>query len=425
MVFQNFSQNKPQAYLIGDTFENHGFNPVKGDQNSSFSIESLKGKNVIIDLWDIHCSGCISGLKKLDSLQDIFPQSLKVICVTKNTKEEVEELFSRIKINLHDIPMIVGDTILYDYLFPHSGDPLHVWINPSGVIKYITGGYNTTSENIAKFMNNQPLSVAYQSEIKDFDPSRPLIEEASGRLKYYTKTYSVLTKGLQNVINTNRIEVLNNKLTDKTFSIKAINASILTLYQIAYNQELYGVTLNMFQFTKNNRISLVSPRADSLAMPMDIQLLDEWRDNNLYCYEISIPDKKSSEIYQWMQEDLNRFFDLSVSIRKKTVECLVLENIDQRSEPKFKSSIRNSKTVQSNNTTKYDSRLQMKGLVTELIYLTQEFNLPFVDGTNDKTNVSISFPDKIETIHDLNLVLKQVGLVMKREVREVALLTIL
>jgi len=419
-----YAQSSAQAYSIGDTFIDYVFKPINGDSASKFTFKSIKGKYVIIDLWDIHCSGCISGMLKLDSLQHLFPETLKVISVTRNSKKEVEELFSRIHLDLPGLPMIVSDTALYTYLFPHTGDPLHVWIDTSGVIKYITGGYNTTIDNIQKFMNNQLLHVAFQSEIKDFDPSMPLIEEAASRLKYYTKTYSVFTKGLQNVINTNRIEVLNSKSTNMPYLIKALNAPVLTLYQIAYNQELYGVTLNMFQFTRNNRISLESPRAKLLTMPKDIQYLDGWRDDNLFCYEILVPEKKSGEVYHWMQQDLKRFFDLSVTIQKKKMQCLVLVNIDRNAEVIVQSSIRYSNAMQSNNSGKYDNRPQMKKMITELIYLTQDFNLPFIDGTNDKTNLSIKFPGKTKSIQELNVALKELGLIILKKVREVDLLSI-
>jgi len=63
-------------------------------------------------------------------------------------------------------------------------------------------------------------------------------------------------------------------------------------------------------------------------------------------------------------------------------------------------------------------------MITELIYLTQDFNLPFIDGTNDKTNLSIKFPGKTKSIQELNVALKELGLIILKKVREVDLLSI-
>lgn len=416
------AQKNTGPYSIGDKFPNYAFNVFTADSSYQFTIDSYKGKAVIIDLWDIHCSGCITGLPKLDSLQKLFPDKIKIILVTKNSVEQVEKLFSKKTIARPDLLSVVSDTTLYDIFFPHDGDPLNVWIDDTGIIRYITGGYNTTFDNISRFLNNERLNVAYQTKLKDFNSANPLIEEAATRLKFYTAAYSLFTLGIQDIVNTNYIEVLNDKITGKPYSLKALNASRFVLYQLAFNKKLYGFDLNMFQLQKNNRVILNSRRADSLETPKEIEYLDSWRSKNSYCYELFLPPENSTDFYKWMQQDLQRFFNLQASIQLRKANCFVLsENkIKNGRSPKEKSFNQSN----LNKSGLYDNREGMKIFMKELIYLTQDFNLPIINEIKSPTKLSIKLPSQINSIKELNGILSKYGLALSREVRKIEFLII-
>ncbi|HMO60734.1 MAG TPA: hypothetical protein PKC39_05000 [Ferruginibacter sp.] len=418
------AQEKDSSRLIGDKFPEYNFKAIDKDSSYQFTLDKYNGKHIIIDLWNVYCLGCINGMKKLDSLQKQYRETLQIILVTKNSKEQIDKLFSRKNIQRPDLPIIVSDTTIYDVFFPHDGDPLHIWIDTSRTIKYITGGYNTTEANIRKFINNEPLNVSLQAKLKDFDASKPLIDEASNRLKFYTASYSIFTKGLHNVTNTYRIEMTKDKISGEPYSIKAVNAQVLTLFQIAYNRKLYGVDLNMFQLNKNNRIILGSKRADSLIMPKEIDELDSWRNTQLFCYELLLPKEKSSLIFSWMQQDLRRFFDLDVSIQKRRTSCLVL--INTANFPKtFNEEQKQLPPLHiQDEYLPYTKRKQMAKTIESLIYLTQDFNLPFIDQTSFNTDVYIPFPSKVNSINELNQLLRKYNLQVVQEVREIDFLLI-
>jgi hypothetical protein len=423
-LMQTYAQENDGSYLIDDKFPEYTFAATHKDSSYKFTLDKYKGKSVIIDLWDVYCAGCISGIQKLDSLQKIFNETLQIILVTKNSKEQVDNLFSRKNLRRPDLPMIIGDTTVYDVFFPHDGNPLHVWIDTSRIIRYITGGYNTTHENIRKFMNKESLKVSFQTKLKNYDPARPLIEDATNRLKFYTTAYSIFTKGLHNIVNLYGIQILRDKNSGAPYSIKVINATPLTLYQIAFNRKLYGIDLNMFQLTKNNRIMLDSERAASLIMPKEIDRLDSWKDSSLFCYELSLPIEKSNQIFQWMQQDLLRFFDLDVSIQKRRLPCLILTNAGSL---KNGISERQNSSIALHNQNEdlhYTKRKKMAKTIESLIYLTQTFNLPFVDQTNANTDLSIPLPLKVNSIDELNQLLKNYGLLLVRENREIDFLII-
>lgn len=410
------------AYSIGDKFPNYTFNVFTADSSLQFTIDSYKGKNIIFDLWDVHCSGCISGIKKLDSLQKLFPDKMKIILVTKNSREQVEKLFSKKDVGRPDLLSVVGDTTLYDTFFPHDGDPLSVWIDDTGIIRYITGGYNTTVDNIIRFFKKERLNVAHQTKLKDFNSANPLIEEAAARLKFYTAAYSLFTLGLQDIVNTNRIEILNDQTNGKPYSLKALNASRLVLYQLAFNKELYGFDLNMFRLQKNNRIILASRRADSLKTPNEVEQLDTWRSKNCFCYELYLPHENSADFFKWMQQDLQRFFNLESNIQLIKAECLILSETKNSNSGSLKDiSLNQTKLSKSG---RYNKRERMTTSMKELIYLTQDFNLPLVNEITSHPDISIKLPSQISSIKELNDILSKYGLSLSKGIRKIKYLVI-
>lgn len=406
-----------KSLQIGDRFPDYRFTAIAQDSSYEFTLREFENKNIIISLWDIYCSSCISGMQKLDSLQKVFEKDFQIILVTKNTKEQVDKLFKRRNFQRADLPLVVADSIVYDIFFPHNGVPLHIWIDTSRTIRYITSGYNTTINNMKKFLQNEPLPVALQSTINDYDASKPLIVEASGRLRYYTTAYSIFTRGLHNVINSCRIEFSRDSISGEPYSIKFINGSPLTLFQIAFNRRLYGLDLNMFRLIKNNRMILASGRAKSLVMPKVIESIDTWKDSNLCCYEFVIPSAKAGDFFTWMQQDLCRYFDLDVRIRKVKAPCLTLINSANKS-------VANPPAQNRNIAYRYKKRKQMARFIESLVYLTQDFHLPFMDKTSIDTNLSIPLPPEVKSIDELNRILKSNGVELVRRFEEVELLVI-
>lgn len=408
------------AYGIGDRFPEHVFIVWDGERTMPFQLSSWRGKHIIIDLWNVYCSGCISGIKKLDSLQKVFKGDLKILLVTKNSKEQVEKLFARKVLQRTDLPMVVDDTMLYDRFFPHDGDPLHVWIDTSGMIRYVANGYNTSVQNITKFLKGEALNVAHQSKLADFNAAKPLIAEAATRLQFYTAAYSLFTRGLQNMVNAERIEVLKDPATGQPSALKALNASRLSLLELAFNYSLYGFELNQHALTHNPRILLQSARADSLQMPTNADLLDAWKESNLFCYELFLRGKNQGDFYKWMQQDVQRFFELYPSIEFREADCLVLTELEKDECCVLNGSLENGGITGP----VYEGRPKMLATMKTLVYGTQDWYLPIEDETCMHTNVAIRFAGPLHSIEALNEALASYGLCVRKAKRRTAFLVI-
>src|SRR5690606_36229144 len=120
--------------------------------NDQLGLSDLRGKLVIIDFWERHCSSCIASFPKMQKLQQTFGDSIHIILVTQNTKDELEPLFKQFPIVAETkLPMIVADTVLHD-LFPHTFVPFLVWIDQTGVIRDLSGSSKATAETIQHYL---------------------------------------------------------------------------------------------------------------------------------------------------------------------------------------------------------------------------------------------------------------------------------
>jgi thiol-disulfide isomerase/thioredoxin len=102
------------------------------------SLADFKGKWILLDLWGVNCGSCIEYMPESEILQNKFKDSLQVILVTRNTDSEVEKV-AKIAENVRKskLPFINGKEQLAG-LFGRSALPEYIWINPDGIVRYIT-----------------------------------------------------------------------------------------------------------------------------------------------------------------------------------------------------------------------------------------------------------------------------------------------
>lgn len=164
-------KNARAGLQIGDTLPDLPFQEFLDISVPQMQLTDLKGKLVILDFWNVKCLACLQSMPKMASLQKRFGERIQIILITQNTRTEVETLFSRIKIQKPSLPFVIADTNYYKKLFPHVGDPLHVWINNKGVISAITDGHNATVSHIQSMLDGEKINLSVRA------PEGPLLEQ--------------------------------------------------------------------------------------------------------------------------------------------------------------------------------------------------------------------------------------------------------
>ena len=271
---------------------------------------------IILDFWGTGCEGCILSFGKLNALQKKFGDSIQIILVNRETEDSTRKFFLlHKKIKLPDIPFVTGDSVLSAY-FPHSFVPHQVWLDSKRIVRAITGGYNATVAHIGTFLQSGNIQLSLKKDIAPVDSDLPLIALADSATMLSAHYYSYIMPAIKGL----------NKSYERTATesggqpnhLVLNNASILRLFQTAFGEQ------GKYDFTPRNRIILEVSNPASYTYPTDDNQLDAWEKLHSYLYELCVPEKQAGELYQYMQQDLCRYFNLSAKVEKRKIPCWVL-----------------------------------------------------------------------------------------------------
>jgi thiol-disulfide isomerase/thioredoxin len=373
-----------------------------------------KKKLLILDFWTIYCKTCIEKMPEMEALQKQFDNDLDIVLVTVNKKGDVEKLFTRIKKNVPDLPMVINDTMI-SRLFPHQSVPHHVWIDSDGIVKYISYGYNTNADNIRSVLGGKKIRIALKQEITDFNRSKPLWLEGRGRLSHHLKYYSLLMERIDEVGSSSSSEKADS--AKNTVELKIINSTVLGLYRVAVNGSVAGGI-----FSSNNRTLLEVNRPDELFPPSDPELMDSWKKNNVYSYEASVPSVCRDDVYEVLLDDLNRLFPYSGGIEKRKVQCLVIIQLDS-SKKKYTTGLKPVRRLTEKELVIQNMPFQ-SSVVNDLVYANRNLITPVIDGTHYAGNIDIHIEVPLTNIPGVKSCLRNYGFDLVEKEMEIDMLVI-
>jgi thiol-disulfide isomerase/thioredoxin len=136
-------ETKADTLQVGDTLNVTRITDVINHSDSLINLSEYKDRLVLLDFWATWCTSCYMALPKLDSLVQIFGDSLNIILISSkrnpDTEEKVRNRFSRLKATYgNDIrfPVAMRDTVISQF-FNIESIPLYVWLL-NGRIQAIT-----------------------------------------------------------------------------------------------------------------------------------------------------------------------------------------------------------------------------------------------------------------------------------------------
>lgn len=278
--------------------------------DSVIKLSDFSGKLIVIDFWNHSCVSCIRDFEKLDSLQKKFTGSLQIILANNESKDSTLRFFARHRgISLPSLPMITSAWKLWS-LFTSDKTPYHVWLGRDRTLEYITGPYNLTTAHITSFLEGKKPLLA------NYTPEESYGGNATGIPINHAAYYSVISAcDIQTGRNEFEAARVNN---DQSVHLCKPCSSVKDLFCKAYGE------FNRHNFHTPGQVILEMPDYYPYIYPEDDNLLDEWRQQYCYTYDLVIPVSKKEQRYQFMQEDLTRYFDLSATVEKRKLKCLAL-----------------------------------------------------------------------------------------------------
>ncbi len=301
------SFGQPKSLSIGDAIPTIQFTNLINYKSSSAHLSDFKGKLFILDFFATWCTACIRELPKLDSLQKKFAGQLQIILVAHESTEKLNAFRKKNKLFADcTLPVVTSDSILKK-LFPFKYFPHEVWINEQGRVDAITEPIYINADNINAWLSSKKLHLPLKADALDFDFRKPLLQNGNGGDESSLLFRSLLTYHLKGMGGS------SGHITDtNTTRWYYINATILILYMKALGFE-------------SNRIILQV--ADPSRYILPAEQTEEWKDNNLYCYELTAPAHTSKDtLNSLMFHDLNRYLGLNGRMEKRLVKCFALKN---------------------------------------------------------------------------------------------------
>lgn len=427
LILVNYCSGQNQALSVGNIIPDMPIGKTLNGGYKGAKFSDFSGKLVILDFWNVHCGSCIASMPEIDSLQTKFAGSVQFIMVTYNNKSEVQSLRSRIKIKFPNVPIVIEDTQL-NKLFPHEGDPLHVWINGKGKIVYITNEWNTTAENIKTFLGGDKIAIANRSRLKDFNASASFLSTSDIFLHQYIKSYSVLLNGLHSSIGVYAAQERKDSVTGKVIQLHILNATLFQLYNIAYNSSIYGYKIDpsetIINFRNfNNRICLKVKDPSRFFQALESSKID----SSYYSYEVSISSDYLEDIYSVMQKDLKKYFHYDARIIDTVMNCFQLVKSDNTPDYRVKNTAERPELRYHPNNILTIQNLPITALVKLLVINNSQDSIPFIDGTKMNYPINLSLNSKILRLKDkdeLRRALRKYGFDLKENKQRIKILQI-
>ncbi len=386
-IFISFFPLYGQEVKIGQHCPNVELGHVLNYKGDKLNLSDFRGKLIILDFWSPGCASCIAAFPEMEALQKEWNDKIQIILVNAQSTDSTLHFFSkRPKIKMPDLPLITSDTILAGF-FPHNAFPLHVWIDSNRVVRYITAGYNTNEKTIRDFLNGNLPSLKQKKEVLDFNFNVPVIAEGNGRWVNRALYYSYIMRHIPTQVGS-MIEA------DRIF----INsASIARLFKLAYSE---GAKYN---FDPTNTVVLEVRDKSKYLYPKNMGNFDQWAAKNDYYYELKIPSSQSGRLYQYMQEDLKRYFNVDAKVEKRKIVCLVLVKRGNINSLQSKGgTIDTNINSAAGDTECYFHNYTFKQILQKLQpFYANSLPTPFMDGTGYTGKIDIVF--KREAVMNLSL----------------------
>lgn len=388
-----------------------GYNVNNPSQKTKLSGSS--SKLVLLNFFSSNCGSCMKDLKKLDSMQEHFGNSIKILNITKEEPGELKKNFARRKWSFPKIPLwkASGDLLK---LFPYESIPHHVWLDSNFKISYITIGANANPKNISRFLSGEKMDFVTKSDLEDFDENQPLWLEGNGRLYNHLQYYSFIMKKISG-FNGHRINRFADK-SNSTVGFKAYNIPLLTLIKSAWGGYPYSI------FSNNNRVALEISDPAPFTQPTEPNQYKAWEESNAFCYVLSLPDSRKEELYQIMQQDISRFFNYDIKIEKRKTACLVL--VRTSAIDRIRSTGFANKTRSGGTDSIVRHNITVSDFVRSLNTMNPELTTPFIDGTNYTLNVDLKLGAWYTEIEKLRTELRKYDLDLVEEERTINILVI-
>ena len=374
---------------VGEKIRDYQFKDVNFFSKRQPSIDSFKGRWLVLDFWSVYCSSCVKSFPHMDGIQRQFKNEVQVLLVGlyekgsdrngKSNESKIKQLYSY-HAKKHSLGLPVAFDSLAAKAFDIQAVPFILVINPEGTV--IAKTYSIDSVSLANLiqMKQVTLPVSYnlhEKRISDsFNSKVPLLtsgSEANGGIDTSFLSRSMLTFWTEKMPS----GVLNGWDNKTVFSSKN---NVLTAQAIGYDLPSL-IRLSYFGLP-NWSYSDSAYRDKSLRLILETKNAARFKNNwgaatrlNTFAFSVSLPENAFSKerIKKVLLNSLQETFDFNSKVEERSIKTYQLVVLDIKKVTKMRAKKGKQKYTSSGT--------DLRGFkVTN--YSTNDllFNTPLLDG---------------------------------------------
>jgi thiol-disulfide isomerase/thioredoxin len=423
LLFKSFAQQHHPE--VGKPMPNFVLVNIKHYKTTKASLNDFKGKWLFLDFWFTGCSNCIKSFPKVNAFYSEFKDQLTWILVGKNdTKynKGIEILFEKLRVKQNLQIPAAYDSVLTESWEIHSM-PHIIIVDPEGIVRFITGGRDITSEKIEDLLDGKEVSFyPKDNDYTEFNAEQTSaidkVDASDKKIMYY----SVLSKW-NGERPAGSFEVGDYYTDYKKEGFLQTMIPLFGLYDLAYFGRWFWGSDNAL-YGKAIREPILELKDTSF---FEYDYAKKGAIKGVYNYNLILPsfsDYSKDSIMEIMRQDLKRVFKYDVSIENRKfptwkfiATAQAIKSLATKGGEKF---------VTKGSTAAGFTMVNSPGnLLLRLIgYYIDDYKTPFIDESGITGNIDFTIDADMTNVDDVRKALKKQGLDLIKEDQEMKVLVI-
>ncbi|MBE16296.1 MAG: hypothetical protein CL867_08590 [Cytophagaceae bacterium] len=262
---------------------------LEGSSLIQKSLYDYQEEVIILDFWATWCGPCLTAFPKLSSLQQQYPDRLKVLAITDESPERIRSFLDT---RPQEFTVAIDTSGVINRYFEHRVIPHYVILDAQKVVKAVVHSDFITKENIDKILAGEAIEFKEKKENLAFD-YRNTFGDTNQEVIYQ----STLLPYNPDASSVSNIAAKGNR-------IFAYNLTYPALLRMAYDMPYTRVIEN---FTTPARY--------------------EYKKENQYCYEMIFPERLRENRLKLMQAEIAALSGIKARLETKETEVYLLQKI--------------------------------------------------------------------------------------------------
>lgn len=278
------------ALKVGDPLPDFVLPRVVNSKTGTFAPAAAQGKVLVLEFWGTYCSPCIPALRRLDALQQRYPNDLQVVGISTDSEARLHKFLTKWPLT---VPLASASDDQQDInrLFPHQSISHTVVVDKNRRVVAITFPEQFDEKALHEVVAGRPIHLKLKQDVRSDDAMGYFAVDSTTRYGVNVRPY---IQGLSSQTkNPRKGPFAQRRLT-------AINTDPVSLFQ-----EAYGIT----------RWRIQNQLPDSLR---------QYDDLNLLCFDLIVPPGQEANLHPIMREALRLYLPVQATWVPVTKPVLVL-----------------------------------------------------------------------------------------------------